>query len=373
MIRLGIAGIGTIANVYLNLIQAGQVQGVQISALSSRNPVNLDNAIKQHGLNGVACFTDYETMLDSGLIDAVLICTPHHEHPAMARLALRHNLHFLVDKPIGVDPCAVQDLLASMAAKPSLVGGVLYNRRQASAYQRIHRLLKSGELGELVRVTWVITNLYRTQAYYQSGSWRGTWAGEGGGLLMTQASHQLDLLQWLCGMPNSVKAKCRTIDRPIDVENEAVLLLEFPGQAWGHFIASARETPGSNHLEIACTKGTISLVNDSDLQVWRLTCDERDFARAAAEPFVQPSHSVERYFHNDQDNQIQQAAAIQNFIDTVTGKAAIACDLADAAQSLAIIQGAYLSDWTGQTVQIPFDADLFKSELALHVKSPPAH
>jgi predicted dehydrogenase len=366
MIRLGIAGIGTIAHDYIGLIQDGRVTDVRIAALSSRNSFNLNQAMARHGLSGVQGFTDYAAMLASGLVDAVLICTPHQEHPGMARLALDHDLHILVEKPIGVDPADVRHLLEHLAKHPYLTGGVLYNRRQASAYQRIKQLMLEGAIGDLVRVTWLITNLYRTHAYYRTSPWRGTWAGEGGGLLMTQASHQLDLLLWLCGLPQSVQAFCRTVDREIDVENEAALFLQYPGNAWGQFIASARETPGTNRLEICGTKGQIVIENDSLVRVCTLAEDEREFARSATGSFVQPSQACEEFIHHDQDNRVQQAAAIQNFVDTIAGKASIACSLADAADSLAIIQAAYLSNWTGQEVSVPPPEARFLAELAHH-------
>lgn len=368
MIRLGIAGIGTIANDYIGLIQNGRVTDVRITALSSRNPGNLDQAITRHGLSGVQGFTDYAAMLASGLVDAVLICTPHQEHPGMARLALDHDLHILVEKPIGVDPADVRHLLEHLAKHPYLTGGVLYNRRQASAYQRIKQLMLEGAIGDLVRVTWLITNLYRTHAYYRTSPWRGTWAGEGGGLLMTQASHQLDLLLWLCGLPQSVQAFCRTVDREIDVENEAMLFLQYPGEAWGQFIASARETPGTNRLEICGTRGQIVLENDSLVRICTLAEDEREFARSATGPFVQPGISCEEYVYHDQDNRVQQAAAIQNFVDTIAGKARIACSLADAADSLAIIHAAYVSSWTGQQVPVPPPELQFQVEFDKHIR-----
>lgn len=368
MIRLGLAGIGAIAHEYMSLIQAGMVKDVQITALSSRNPANLATAVQTHRLEGVQIFTDYSTLLTSGLIDAVLICTPHQEHPAMAHQAIDHGLHVLVEKPIGVDPVAVRDLVTHLEAKPGLIGGVMYNRRHSSAYQRVHQLLARKAVGDLVRVTWLITNLYRTPAYYSSSPWRGTWQGEGGGLLMTQASHQLDLLQWLCGMPRAVKAFCQTAERVIDVENEAVLFLRYAGQALGQFIASARETPGTNRLEICGTGGQIVVENDSLVRVSTLSMDERDFARESTSPFGQPGFSTIEHVHQDKDNRIQHAATIQNFVDTCLGRAEITCSLADAANSLAIIQAAYLSNWTGQEISIPASEQAFRQALAARYK-----
>lgn len=366
MIRLGIAGIGTIANDYIGLIQAGLVGNVRITALSSRNPASLARAVDVHHLESARVFTDYGEMLASSLIDAVLICTPHQEHPAMARQAIERGLHILVEKPIGVDPGEVRCLVEQLAAHPELTGGVMYNRRQSGAYRQVHQLMAGKAIGELIRVTWLVTNLYRTPAYYKTSAWRGTWAGEGGGLLMTQASHQLDILQWLCGVPEAVQARCQTVGRAIDVENEAVLFLQYPDQAQGQFIASAREAAGTNRLEISGTRGQIVVENDSLVRITTLVCDERDFAREALEPFAQPTRTVTEHVHTDQDNKVQQAAAIQNFVDACEDRAEIACSLADAAHSLAIIQAAYLSSWTGQTIPVPPPEAQFQQQLARH-------
>lgn len=192
MLRLGIAGIGAIAGDYIGLIVGGKVRDVALTALCSRNEAHIREAAQRHGLQAAA-FTDYGAMLRSGQVDAILICTPHAQHPEMTRQALEAGLHVLVEKPVGIFADEVAEILPVLAERPELVCGVMYNRRAAQAYRHVKNLVQSGELGELVRCSWIITNLYRTEAYYTSGAWRGTWQGEGGGLLMTQASHQLDL------------------------------------------------------------------------------------------------------------------------------------------------------------------------------------
>ena len=363
MIKLGIAGIGVIANDYIGLISSGAVAGVRITALCSRNPLNMAHAIEKHGLQQVTAFTDYREMLESGLINAVLICTPHGEHPRMARQAIEHDLHILVEKPIGVDTREVKVLIAQMALKPNLVGGVMYNRRMASAYRNIKSLIQDGAIGDLVRVTWLITNLYRTDAYYVSSPWRGTWQGEGGGLLMTQASHQIDLLQWLCGLPSSVEAQFRTIQRSIEVENEAVLLLNFPAGAWGQFIASAREVPGTNRLEICGSGGKITITDDSTMEICSLVTDERQFAHQSPDPFSKPDTHSQILCFDDSDNKVQQAATIQNFIDAIAGESEIQCSIEDALNSLSIIQSAYLSGWKRKAMAVPCPPGQFNLEM----------
>ena len=281
----------------------------------------------------------------------------------MASLAIDRGFHVLVEKPLGVDPAEVSRLVEYLEARPDLVGGVMYNRRQSDTYKRAKELLAAKTIGELVRVTWMITNLYRPAAYYLSSPWRGSWRGEGGGLLMTQASHQLDLLQWLCGMPLTVQARCRTVGREIEVENEALLLLTYPGTASGHFFASAHESPGANRLEICGTLGRIVIENDRRLEICTLAMDERVFARTADSSFAQPALAEETVEQYEQDNLVQQAAALQNFIDAIGGRATIACSLQEAVHSLSIIQAAYLSNWTGQVIPIPAPEQLLRAEM----------
>ena len=265
----------------------------------------------------------------------------------------------LVEKPVGIFADEVAEILPVLAERPELVCGVMYNRRAAQAYRHVKNLVQSGELGELVRCSWIITNLYRTEAYYTSGAWRGTWQGEGGGLLMTQASHQLDLMQWICGMPVSVLARCSAIGRPIQVENEAELFLTYLNGAHGHFIASAHECPGTNLLEICGTRGRISVRDDSEVEIIRLEEDERTFARSCPSPFEQVSGTVERLTFDDRNNKAQQAATIQNFVAAAQGAGPIQCSLEEGLRSLQIIHGAYLSHWMGRTVTLPGDERVF--------------
>ena len=233
MIRLGIAGIGTIARDYIGLIAAGCVKDVELTALCSRSDVSVHRLQTQYSLSAKV-FQDYRTMLDSDVVDAVLITTPHGLHPEMAIQAVNAGIHVLVEKPVGIYCDEVEQVLAALEKRPELVCGVMYNRRASRCFRTVKQMVEQGQIGELVRCTWVITDLYRTDAYYSSDSWRGSWQSEGGGILMTQASHQLDLMQWICGMPVSVQARCTTQNRPIKVENEAELFLTYPNGAHGH-------------------------------------------------------------------------------------------------------------------------------------------
>lgn len=362
MVRLGIAGIGIIANDYIGLIASGQTPDIVLTALCSRNQNSIRQVQERYGIHAAA-FQNYEEMLCSGLLDAVLITTPHGQHPSMAKLALEHGLHVLVEKPVGIFGDEVEAALSTLECHPELVCGVMYNRRASKGFRYLHGLVHSGEIGQLVRATWIITNLYRTEAYYRTSPWRGTWSSEGGGILMTQASHQLDLMQWICGMPSSVLARCSSVDRPIQVENEAELFLTYPNGAHGHFIASAHECPGTNLLEVCGTRGRVSIREDSQVEVLRLEQDERSFAKISSNPFEKVPSSVEHLTFDDSDNKVQQAATIQNFALAVQGKASIQCSLWEGLNSLRIIHGAYLSQWQRYEVFLPADEDLFRQKL----------
>ena len=266
MVRFGIAGIGVIARDYAKLIVEGRAGDCEIAALSSRSKAHMEQLKEDFGLCGAALFTDYRAMLDSGAVDAVIICTPHSLHPSMAKDAVERGIHALIEKPIGVFPDEVEDLLRTLRARRDVKSGVLYCRRAGSAFQKLHGLAEEGFFGRLKRASWIITNLYRPQAYHSAQTWKGTYAGEGGGLLLTQASHQLDLLLWMLGAPESVHAFCGFgVERDIEVEDDAVLHLRYPDDLTAQFIASSREFPGSNRLELSGSAGQAVLDDDRTL------------------------------------------------------------------------------------------------------------
>lgn len=368
MIKIGVAGVGTIANHYLNLIQTGSAGNYKITALSSRNLLNMRSAVGKNNLKDVQLFTNYEEMLKKGDIDAVLICTPHSMHPQMAIQAVQHEKHALIEKPIGVYIHNVDELIEELSRHPDLVAGVLFNRRASSAYQKINSLVKSGELGCLKRVTWIITNLYRTNVYYQNNPWRGSYQEEGGGLLMTQASHQLDLLVWICGMPKSVLAQCGFgVERPIQVENEAQIFLNYENNAVGEFIASSREFPGSNYLEISGSRGQLTLKDDFHLTFQRLKQDEREFTKLSKDPFGQIAYDSRTWIFDDYNDSLQHAATLKNFADAISGNTSIQCTVQEAKKSLQLIHATYLSAWLERPIQIPFSQELFLEEFGKRI------
>jgi len=362
MVRIGIAGIGFIAEEYIKLITAGRITGCVIRALSSRDAARMESVRSAYSLNEAELYTDYEQMLASGRIDAVVICTPHLSHIKMAQAALEHGLHTLIEKPVGVFSDEAESLLQTIAAHPELVSGVLYCRRASQAFQALHKIVSSGQLGRLKRVNWLLTDQYRTPAYHRSKSWRSSWTGEGGGLLLNQASHHLDMLTWLLGEPERMQAFCSFgVERDIQVETDAVLHMSYPRGLTAQFISSSREFPGTNRLELSGTKGQVILENDRHMIFRKLAVDEEEYARTTDVGFghIPVEETVSDF--DDSDLTVMQAAIFNNFIRSVQGEEQILCPVPDAVQSLHLINAAYLSTWKEKAVTFPLDPQEFRS------------
>ena len=355
MIRVGIAGIGFIAEEYIKQFTSGMIPGGVVTALSSRNRERMALVRERYQMNA-ALFTDYEEMLKSGLIDMVMICTPHFHHPGMAIRALNHGLHTLIEKPVGVFPEELKALTDCAHAHPELKCGVLYCRRTNPVFTRIKGLLEEGALGALKRVTWIITDMYRPQCYYDVTDWRGTYAGEGGGLLMNQVSHHIDMLVWLCGLPEKMQAHCYTArDRNIEVENEVSITMDYPGNAIGQFIASTRECPGSSRLEISGSRGQIILEGERELTVRMLDVDERKHAVTTKVPFGFIPFREEKFSFDMAYNPVMQAQIVAQFLTTIREKTAPLCPVEEAVMAQQFIQAAYLSSWLEKKLPLPTD------------------
>ena len=363
MVRVGIAGIGYIAEEYIKLFTGGRIPGAVITALSSRNEAHMQEIKSRYALDAML-FTDYEAMLRSGCIDMVMICTPHFYHPRMAVQAISAGIHTMIEKPVGVWPEELDGLLDCVKAHPETVSGVLYCRRTNPVFAKIKSLLSGGAIGSLKRVTWIITDMYRPQCYFDATDWRGTYSGEGGGMLMNQVSHHIDLLTWLCGLPESMQAHCYTArERNIEVENEVSITMDYPGGAIGQFIASTRECPGSSRLELSGSKGQIILDNEKQLTLRLLETDEREFAVTTTGPFSSIPYTEEVLSFDAADNPTIQAMIINNFISAITEKAPVTCPVEEAVMAQQFIQGAYLSSWQGQKLTLPVDAGAYTEEL----------
>lgn len=369
MIRVGIVGIGYIAEEYIKLFTKGKIHGAAITALSSRNRLHMQEIQSKYALEDVTLFTDYDAMLCSDCIDMVMICTPHFYHPGMAIRAMEAGIHTMIEKPVGVFPEELDALVDCVKSHPAVQSGVLYCRRANPVFAKVKQLLANGFIGNLKRVTWIITDMYRPQIYFDAVDWRGTYSGEGGGMLMNQVSHHIDLLTWLCGLPESMQAHCYTArERNIEVENEVSITMEYPGNAIGQFVASTRECPGSSRLELSGSMGQIILENERHLTLRKLETDEQKFAVITKIPFSTIPYTEEHIHFDAADNPTVQAMIINNFISALSGKKSVLCPVEEAVNAQQFIQGAYLSSWQNRKLTLPADAEAYARELRKRMK-----
>ncbi|HEY8746765.1 MAG TPA: Gfo/Idh/MocA family oxidoreductase [Tepidisphaeraceae bacterium] len=253
-VRFGVVGLGNMGLFHVETFAS--LKGGTLGAICDAAPANLARAGQK---TPAKQFSDYREMLDSGLIDAVLIATPHFLHPEIALAAFDRGIHVLCEKPLAVTVGQGRSVMEASARKPELKFGLMFQMRTTSLYKKIRELIADGELGEISRITWIVTDWFRTWTYFASGGWRATWAGEGGGVLINQCPHNLDLIQWLTGLTPSRITAIGFVGKthPIEVEDEVSAILEYPSGAIGHFITSTGEAPGTNRLEICGDRGKL--------------------------------------------------------------------------------------------------------------------
>ena len=358
-VRLGIIGVGNMGSGHAANILAGKCPEIELTAVADRREARRQWA-KDTLPEGTAIFEEGSDLIQSGLCDAVHICTPHYQHPTLAMEAFAAGLHVMCEKPAGVYTKAVREMNEA-AEKSGKVFAMMFNQRTNCVYRKMHEMVHSGQLGELKRVNWIITDWYRTQIYYDSGDWRATWEGEGGGVLLNQCPHQLDLLQWICGLPKTVQAFCQEGKwHDIEVEGDVTAYLQFANGATGVFVTTTGDAPGTNRFEVTGTLGKLVCENDK-LTFWKLAQDEREFCRTATEGFAQPQcQQVE--VETDGEN-LQHVGVLNAFAGKILHGTPLVAEGTEGLGGLTLSNAMHLSSWLGRAVDIPFDEELFLSEL----------
>ena len=358
-IRLGIIGVGNIGTGHAENILKGLCPEIEITAVADRRESRRAWALER--LPGVPVFEEGSELIASGLCDAVHICTPHYQHPVLAIEALTAGLHVMVEKPAGVYTLQVREMLEEADRHPDLVFGMMFNQRTNCVYRKLKEMIDAGELGELKRVSWIITDWYRTQIYYDSGAWRATWSGEGGGVLLNQCPHQLDLVQWLCGMPSKVRAFCHEGKwHDIEVEDDVTAYLEYPNGATGTFVTTTGDAPGTNRLEITGTLGKV-VVEDQKLVFTRLKVNEREWCVSCPEGFRKPESET---FEVETDGKNEQHPAVLNaFAGAILRGEPLIADGREGINGLMLSNAMHLSSWLGHEVELPIDEELFRTLL----------
>ena len=358
-LRLGIIGIGNIGTGHTGNILEGQCPGIRITTAADRRESRRSWIHEQ--LPDIPVFSEGDELIASGTCDAVLICVPHYQHPPLAISAMRHGLHVLVEKPAGVYTLQVREMNEEADRHPELAFGLMYNQRTNCVYRKLKEMIDGGELGTLKRVSWLITDWYRTQQYYDSGAWRATWAGEGGGVLLNQCPHQLDLLQWLCGLPVRVRAFCHEGKwHDIEVEDDVTAYLEYENGATGVFVSTTGDAPGTNRLEITGTRGKV-ICERNKLTFSRLAVDERVWCRTSPDAYMKPECET---FEVETDGLNPQHSGVLNaFADHILHGGPMIADGREGIRGLMLSNAMHLSSWLGKPVDLPFDEVLFRDLL----------
>ncbi|HEY3376120.1 MAG TPA: Gfo/Idh/MocA family oxidoreductase [Armatimonadota bacterium] len=353
-VRIGVIGIGGMGGFHVNNLLQGKIKRATLAAVCDIDEKHL---VKHRDLK---TFLDSGEMIRSGEVDAVMIATPHYFHTTIGIDALEQGLHVLVEKPISVHKADCERLIAAHT-NPKQVFAAMFNQRTDPHYIRVRKLIQDGELGTITRVSWIITDWFRTEFYYASGGWRATWSGEGGGVLLNQCPHNLDLLQWLVGMPSKVRGFCGLgVKHNIEVEDQVTAYLEFPNGATGVFITTTGEAPGTNRLEIAGERGKV-VVEDGNITFTRNEEPMTEFSRTVQAGFAKPAVwnvniPVDGFGG-------QHADILQNFVDAILDGTPLIAPAEEGINSVELANAMLYSSLTNSTVTLPLDAAGFAQKL----------
>nr|WP_296484317.1 Gfo/Idh/MocA family oxidoreductase [uncultured Acetatifactor sp.] len=363
-LRIGVVGIGNMGSAHAVQIFEGRVKGARLTAVCDIDVKRLQWAGERFS-DKVLLYKSDEALLDSGEVDAIMIATPHYFHPVIAKKAFERKLHVLTEKPAGVDTASVAEMNRA-AEESGVVFGIMFNQRTNQLYRKLHDLVQEGALGDIKRFVWIINNWYRTQAYYDSGDWRATWNGEGGGVLLNQCPHNLDIWQWIMGMPSRLRAFCNVAHyHRISVEDDATIYAEYENGASAVFITSTGECPGTNRMEISGTLGK-AVIENGTLKLFLLERDEREICFTSKEGMPRAEVNCQTIEQEGPDG--GHLEILQNFTDAVLqGKELIAPGISGI-RSLSISNAAYLSAWKDDWVTLPADAEEFTRLLDIRRK-----
>ena len=363
-IRLGILGIGNMGSTHAKNVAAGKCPDFVLRAVCDTKPARLEWAAAELP-ETVARFDSADAMLDSGEIDACMICVPHYDHPRYAIACMRRGIHVMVEKPAGVYTKQVREMNEEAARHPEVVFGMMFNQRTNCIYKKVRELVQSGDYGAIRRTNWIITNWYRPQAYYDSGDWRATWAGEGGGVLLNQCPHQLDLWQWICGMPVSVEAKLSYGQwHDIEVEDDVTAFVRYESGATGVFVTTTGDAHGTNRLEIQLDRAR-TVVEGGKISPLAYEMTEQAFSAVNTEPFATvPAEKIA--VETDGENP-QHVGVINAWGGAILRGEPLVARGSEGICGLTLSNAMHLSAWLGHAVTLPLDEDLYYSELMKRV------
>lgn len=353
-LQIGVIGVGGMGGHHAKYLQAGEIQRAELTAVCDVDEDKLRNWPEVKG------FADSRELIRSGLVDAVIIATPHYDHTTIGIDALGQGLHVLTEKPISVHKADCERLIEAHSDK-CLIFSAMFQMRTEPLYKKLKKLIDSGELGEITRINWIVTDWFRTEAYYASGGWRATWSGEGGGVLLNQCPHNLDLMQWLFGMPSRLRAFCGLgVKHDIEVEDQVTAYMEYPNGATGVFITTTGEAPGTNRLEIAGDRGRV-VVEGRQISFTRNEELASEFAKTCPRSFARPEiWKIEIPIGTGATG---HRAITQNFVDAVLDGSDLIAPAEEGINSVELANCMLYSSLTGSTVELPLDSAAFEAVL----------
>jgi len=373
-VKLGIIGYGAEGGMYAGFFKNNDERlndNIELAAICDNDPAK--KAKVAEDFPGLPFFDNYLDLLESGVVNAIVTTVPHYDHCVMGIDALERGIHLLGEKPAGVYTKDVERLIETSKKHPETTFAIFFNQRTNPLYRRVKQLMDEKAIGDLQRATWIITTWWRPQGYYNQSAWRATWGGEGGGVLVNQAPHQLDLLQWICGKPEKVYAKLQYgAGRNIVVENEVNALLDFGNGATGSFITCTNDIVGTDRFEIFGTKGKIIVEDSKKLIVKQLTAPEaelsenmdmqdvmrlfmgqinmEDYVKVTEEEFVTPQG-------------LQHISVLNNFADHIVKGEPLLANGEEGINGVTLANAMHLSSWLDKEVDYNVDGDLYLAEL----------
>lgn len=365
VVRIGVIGLGNMGGFHVEYLVGNEVPGAELRAVCDVDPGQLDRAKTMAG-GGVETYGSADELLQSAGIDAVIIATPHYDHPPLAIKAFDRGLHVLCEKPAGVYTGQVREMNAA-AESSGLVFGLMFNQRTLGEHRKLKELVESGELGELRRTNYIITNWFRAQSYYDSGGWRATWAGEGGGVLANQCPHNLDLWQWICGMPVRIRAFCGFGKyHDIEVEDDVTAYAEYENGATGVFITTTGEAPGTNRMEITGDNGKV-VMEEGRITFWRNRTPANIFNREWKGGFGSPeTWKCDIPFQAGGE---EHRGITRDWVRAILDGTPLLAPGVEGIQGVELANAMLLSAWVDDWVDIPVDEALYYEKLQERIKS----
>ena len=356
-LRIGVIGVGSMGSNHLEYIS--NTENVILTCVCDIDKDRADYVAKKYK---VKAFYNYKELINSSLVDAVLIATPHYSHTLITIDAFKAGLHVLTEKPIAVHIADAEEMIDAHKGHPQLKWGAMFQQRIMEIHQKLKQILDSKEFGEIQRINYTITDWFRTQSYYDSSSWRATWHGEGGGVLLNQSVHQLDLFQWFFGMPNKIKAFCGFGKyHNIEVEDEVTSYFEYDNSSTAVLIISSGETPGINRLEIVADKGKI-ILEKNKITIMKNICSASKFILDSTDAYATPE-SIKNEFTFPKEQYSLHQKTIENFANSILKKTPLLANGEEGLKSLMLANSILYSSLIDKTVSLPLDSKLYNDKL----------